>query len=200
MIQIVVREGEIGLNKQNRKGKKMPNWCNNRISIDGDKDKIQEVVDFVKGKDEEGKEVIFDLNKIVPMPEELLNPIAPKSLKELDTRTEFKKKYGFDNWYDWRVAKWGTNWNAQDSYYMGDGVFCFDTAWAPPEQAIIKLGELFPDVKITLEYFESGMCFAGILVMEGGELKEDYTSEDKSDECFQRIASSFGYEDFEDEE
>lgn len=51
----------------------MPNHITNRIRFAGTKNRVQELVEFVKGIDEEsGKVIPFDFNKIIPMPKELM--------------------------------------------------------------------------------------------------------------------------------
>lgn len=59
--------------------------------------------------------------------------------------------YGFANWYDWRVANWGTKSNACASIIHGNEVW-FDTAWSPAIPVIKKLAELHPDMSFLYEY------------------------------------------------
>lgn len=65
----------------------MPNFCINYIHIKGPKDKIKKIWDEAQ---KEGKG--------------LLSAVAPKPEALEDTT--------FDNWYDWTIANWGTNWEA----------------------------------------------------------------------------------------
>lgn len=76
--------------------------------------------------------------------------IKQESLNELGEHlTKVKEKYGFDNWYDWRVANWGTKWNAVDSDYDEKmESIKFDTAWAIPYPIIAKIADENPDVKL----------------------------------------------------
>ena len=41
------------------------------------------------------------------------------------------RKYGYTNWYDWCREKWGTKWNASETFGSGTS-FTFDTAWNTP--------------------------------------------------------------------
>ena len=81
-----------------------------------------------------GKEGAFDFNTLVPEPPELL-----VSTKKAETLKELRNTYGHDNWYDWRIANWGTKWNSYDCELdesqvdLGILDYRFDTAWAPPE-------------------------------------------------------------------
>ena len=53
----------------------MPNWVTARITLNGSEENVKKVLDFVRteGVDENGKEytLLFDFNKVIPMPEEL---------------------------------------------------------------------------------------------------------------------------------
>lgn len=61
-------------------------------------------------------------------------------------------KYGFADWYDWRINKWGTKWNACDAICQKEDAnlirFEFDTAWGAPLPVIEKLSQRFPAVKV----------------------------------------------------
>lgn len=49
----------------------MPNWVINRVSFEGDQEKIDHLIESVKSTDEEGNEIAFDFNKIIPRPKSL---------------------------------------------------------------------------------------------------------------------------------
>lgn len=83
------------------------------------------------------------------------------------------ERYGFTDWYGWRIANWGTKWDIgpedvqvldESPGYLGVE---FYTAWAPPEGIHAALLELFDkqrlDVHVTWFYNEPGMQFAGYL-------------------------------------
>lgn len=50
--------------------------------------------------------------------------------------------YGYDTWYDWSCAKWGTKWNACDTYMETECTLGFNTAWSCPLPVLDKLAEL----------------------------------------------------------
>lgn len=49
----------------------MPNYITNRLVINGDNDKVKQVIDFLKSTNDKGEDVAIDFNKIIPMPESL---------------------------------------------------------------------------------------------------------------------------------
>jgi hypothetical protein len=149
----------------------MPNWCNNNIIIQGPKVKLQ----ALKKSAEEGKFV----NALFPMPKELADTQSPprnETDKQKLINNRNKVEYGHDNWYDWRVDNWGTKWDI-DAYdnsieyseeLLGKDKgpaklsFGFDSAWAPPINAIAYYLEKNEDVSLKLWYYEPGCDFGGV--------------------------------------
>ena len=60
-------------------------------------------------------------------------------------------EYGCVDWFDWRVEKWGTKWNACNTMIHGNEVW-FETAWSPAIPIVEELAELYPDCNFLLEY------------------------------------------------
>jgi len=167
----------------------MPNWCTNRVTITGDPKDVKEVKDFLKAS-EEGEEVVFSFQALVPMPTELIGSRSPATVldtqKEVDeynaehatdrfphtaislkTSTKLKLEYGTDNWYDWCNENWGTKWGACDPTLDDDEedyiVYRFDTAWGPPNEIYDALIGRFKNIHVQWFYDEPGMGFAGYL-------------------------------------
>lgn len=116
----------------------MPNHCFNQVTLTC---RTEEVA--VQMKEQlAGKESVFDFNSLIPEPKEL-----QKSRMKIVSAEELRKQFGHDNWYDWRKANWGTKWNSyqcslDDSMIRrGELVYCFLTAWCPPEAVCEKLLE-----------------------------------------------------------
>jgi hypothetical protein len=140
----------------------MPNWCDNTVTLAGDKEVIDKVLEFTKAKGEveaPQKLSVLSLNSIFPMPEEM--------------------KEG-DGWYTWSINNWGTKWDvdayiAHDYEYEGNRyvVISFGSAWAPPSFAIQHLAKAFPEIAIHHSYDEGGMDFSGYDVWISGELVEE---------------------------
>jgi hypothetical protein len=141
----------------------MPNWCSNYISVRGSKQKdIQRLADA------------FDAgglcNAITPTPEDLLRDGSSshggENAEAYDQiRAENKARHGYDNWYDFQVANWGTKWDisiGQECDRDEDGLGFnggFDSAWSPPMGVVQKLVD--QGFQVTLYYYESGMGFVG---------------------------------------
>lgn len=120
-----------------KKGKMMPNWCENTLYVSG---KPEEIDDFVsKIKLDDGIYSILD--SLYPMPKELNEYISPIIVTKTEigawfkslmykiksrvewgrretknrfmsraTRKRLLKLYSVDNWYDWQYFNWGTKW------------------------------------------------------------------------------------------
>ena len=68
-----------------------------------------------------------------------------------DWQVDLIKKYGFDNWYDWRLANWGCKWNTDSPVleeFNNKLIYLFDTPWGPPPGIYLWLCELFPQLEI----------------------------------------------------
>ena len=79
----------------------MPNHVKNTLSFSGDPKRISEMKEKIKN-DEYGLGTI-DFEKIIPMPENIYRgDLGPAEMK----------KYGENNWYNFRTSHWGTKWNA----------------------------------------------------------------------------------------
>ena len=160
----------------------MPNYCNNtlEVSVDPkDREALKQFENFVKTSLVEWKEdgeMRFTFDGVVPMPKELDIPSRFPKSDELEALEKANiEKYGHPNWYDWRCEKWGTKWDAVDTYinsepYLDYIMVSFDTAWSPPIPYYEALSKKYPLLSISVEYGECGMDFAGIAKYEGGEL------------------------------
>ena len=156
----------------------MPNWCENTLWISGDASKVKEFVEKAKGEDTD-----LSLNNFVPTPEELLTGPAPNLKRDDETDEEhkarmqtLKDRYGYTDWFDWRIAHWGTKWDVQAevNYEEGDcsAVFTFDSAWSPPIEWLEAVSRLYPELHFSLKYDEPGMTFMGCARGSQGEISD----------------------------
>lgn len=144
----------------------MPNWCECDLFITGKK--VPEVLTAIKGDD-----TLFDFNKIIPMPAELMITSPQHTVQEKVQAEKNLRLHGAKDWYDWAHKRWGTKWNASEvsvEKTSSAAKIMFQTAWAPPTPVIIALSAKFPDCRFVLFYFECGMSFQGKLVVEGGKV------------------------------
>lgn len=147
----------------------MPNWCNNSVSITHtDPDKLRSLVEAVNAKQ--------FLDFVIPVPQDLTETVAGFPGEELREAHEAKEqsnmeKYGFKNWYDFCVSRWGTKWDveAYDTVKFDPAgvTFGFDSAWSPPTGVYAALVE--QGFSVTGFYYEPGMAFAGKWSDEDGD-------------------------------
>ncbi len=120
-----------------------------------------------------------------------LGGIAIKKLR-------LKAKCGYDDWYGWRVAKWGTKWLArglggnydkpefdrQDDECL---IVRMSTAWCLPEGIIKKIMRDYPDIRLRIDCMEDCLNFAGTYECANGELSQNLyePSEKDCDKWFQ---------------
>lgn len=133
----------------------MPNWTHNTLTITGHKQTIQRLAKLLKS--EQG---CFTFNNIIPCPQALMGDdwqsdknIARKNVEQ----------YGYEGWYDWRVAKWGTKWEASEPRWHnkegGGIIYTFDTAWSPPTELVDEIARRFPSLRIEHEVHEEAGLF-----------------------------------------
>ena len=54
-------------------------------------------------------------------------------------------KYGFTDWYGWRIKNWGTKWNALKTEIISDDEITFETAWSALTPILKMLAKMNPD-------------------------------------------------------
>ena len=158
----------------------MPNWCTNELTISGNAETLDEILEFCEG--ENGR---LDFDKIIPYPEpyKQMDKEAPDWTLGQEARDAqmaiYKAKWGttHDGYnsggYEWCCKNWGTKWNASGVTLTDspdDVCFSFDTAWSPPIQVIEKLASKFPTLNFELKYEERGLNFAGDIFLSEGKV------------------------------
>lgn len=169
----------------------MPNWCNNQVIIKGNKEIIDRI-EKAYSKDSLCAEFI-------PVPKELLEANSPNTTNP----EEAKSKYGYTDWYDFCVNKWGTKWDIGSNHGYGLSTrngdesitLCFDSAWSPPMGLYDKLVDEGCEVEAL--YYEGGMCFFGRYLNgedESGEFSKAEEIPDYIDDAFDVKESMMEYE------
>ena len=124
----------------------MPNHITNIVSVAGKqglKTLLSRFLDF--DAEEAG---VLDFKKVIPMPEAMgfrdeNLPISPQSNTAIARAYESNERlYGFKNWYDWSVAKWGTKWNCYEFSWVTEKKCTFLTAWSTPDPILQKMSDV----------------------------------------------------------
>lgn len=160
----------------------MPNWCSNTLTITGKKedlDRFKKQAEVLTEQDQ----TCLSFGKFVPCPKELEDTTSGFKGEGTPEQAELEaqhkantEKFGYPTWYEWRIANWGTKWEAcEPTIYEGEGVirYAFDTAWSPPTEWLYKVAPQFPELRFKLVYREDGMTFMGALELEGGDVLND---------------------------
>ena len=127
----------------------MPNWCWNRLEVQGTEQDMTEFYSKFKVNDHKSCDD-FKMDWFVPRP-------------------EHEEK----NWYNWNCENWGTKWDVcEPELDIEIPIFSvtFDTAWSPPIQFFERLAEMFPNLTMEMEYEEPGMAFCGIIHYSDGDI------------------------------
>ena len=167
----------------------MPNWCLNKLTIEGDEEELNKFYEENKSDENE-----LSFEKGVPPPE---------NLDELSDE-EFKKLLINDNslgssprWYEFNCSNWGTKWDTNDvNINQSDGELYYDfmTAWSPPQQWLKTISQKYLDLKFTLESEEPGCDFWCLLVIENGEIIEE-EEEDLTTRNFKKLYEQYPMEE-----
>ncbi len=162
----------------------MPNWCYNRLEINGPKDQLEALENLVRTEENE-----FDFNAILPYPFKQMDDDYPayNDPDRVEKLAAYKEKYGTEldgfnsGGYDWCWENWSTKWNASDVCWEDSSdelCVTFETAWSPPAKVIAALAEKFPELNMTLSYTEEGMAFYGKDRASNGEYVRDCIEKD----------------------
>lgn len=155
----------------------MPNHVENRLKIIGNKEQIQQVKDFLKGKWDDGTEKNIDFNNITPMPRWVFN----KNLTRKD-----EEKYGKEScWLGWSIKNWGTKWNAYESNLEDEeNIIRFSTAWNDVEELILKLGRIFEEIEFEYAWASEDFGYCVGLVKFKGLEKFEYIPKGGTKEAY----------------
>ena len=121
------------------------------------------------------------------------------SLREARQAKQNVERYGFKDWYDWSVTKWGTKWNGGEvdveSLEPESFTIYFSTAWSPPVPVIEAMCVRFPEIEAEMSYAETGCWFAGKVYGSDGCI-----SDEPADDVKSFCENEFGHEFDADEE
>lgn len=143
----------------------MPNYCSNNLTITADKATIDKLeAAFAEGK--------------------FLAALRPEPDYEGYKDSEIKDRGNgsiMPDWWEWRVANWGTKWDVGGEHDHMDRVsdtelyLSFDSAWSPPIEAL----QSREDIQYVLHYCETGCDFCGTASGDSdGHTDKTYTIEE----------------------
>jgi hypothetical protein len=203
----------------------MPNHITTRLTIIGTEEQVKQVREAIKG---EREEQFIDFNKIAPIPKELENTQSPLTIisqEEYDIQElkianddltenernwgisrgltqkladEYKKKFGYAEWYGWQNANWGTKWNAYDQIFNeASKVITFDTAWSTPQRAMYHLSTKYPTLRFKVEFADEDLGNnVGEYTLIDGEIEHEFYPEGCSEEAYKMAMTIKGDQDY----
>lgn len=156
----------------------MPNHCHNDLWISGATEDVDALLTLMGADLPEPK---FDFNAVLPYPKaynDRDDEFAALGHKGVAEKYGPRAQDGYNSGgYEWCVENWGTKWNAYRVArrdYMGVCI-TFQTAWSPPRPVIAALHKKFPQLELSLEWFELGAAICGGVRYV---LEEDFYPED----------------------
>ncbi len=142
----------------------MPNWTSNVITIKHDDKSLIDQIEATNGT------AAGVLATIIPCPEELNDEDlttwsrGPEQEARDAKKAALKAKYGFESWYDWNIAHWGTKWDLCEPNItrVDDNTVTIDcqTAWSPPIAAFETM--ISRGYEVRALYMGEGCEYAGI--------------------------------------
>lgn len=165
----------------------MPNHVSQDLRVSGDKKSLEEFFVYVQKNDSIENDSLLNANKVIPYPQEF--SLKDKLGKIAREQGDYFFKDGFNSGgYEWCIENWGSKWGIYDAIIVKNNLlnsgykrfllFKFNTAWSAPLPLIVKMGEMFPSLTFKLKYYERGMGFAGVFVVKGKEILEDFCRND----------------------
>lgn len=148
----------------------MPNWCENRLTVAGDKKQVDKFVEQGKTEDHllQMSQFIPYLKKFADLDKKANKFNEGKPLNE-------QMKDGFNQGgYEWRIANWGTKWDLVEGELVREentkAIYHFDTAWSSPFKFVKTVSKQFPELTFEIHYEEMGMMVIGTNQYKNGEL------------------------------
>jgi hypothetical protein len=183
------------------RGKEMPNWVYNGLTVTGDSADINRFVEQV-GQPYETRHYNWETKQNEPRMNENVgfsfwNIVAPDESIRDEYWATADHTAGPNNWYPWNNENWGTKWDAAEVHierHADDHLqVSFQTAWSPPYPVVEQASVQFPMLTFTLEWEEEQGFGAEVEVKEGEftELRSwdipnshaDYAERDNEDGC-----------------
>lgn len=169
----------------------MPNHISNIIRLklsDDDWEKEEAAFEALQAL-MKTEETPFDFDVLIPYPDPY------RSLDEARDEAERRgvkwqdlPKDGFNQGgLQWRVANWGTKWNAYD-IGIGYEEIAFCTAWTTPLPIWVELSRRFPEMRLEVEYADEdrGSNCGTLVYLNGEQIAYEDMSKQPHAELFAR--------------
>jgi len=175
----------------------MPNWCSNEVTVYANsREDLRSLLAMathpVEGDDDSDDAIPdlspFRMESIHTTPRKLMdNSRIDKDGQQLNRAIAGDTSYEYDNWYDWRVAHWGTKWDMDNVQldeieYAGEEEgkrysfnLDYQTAWSPNIAFWKYVCRMGPFI-VEMRYIEEGMGFIGETEIERDNV-DDYCTE-----------------------
>lgn len=102
-------------------------------------------------------------------------------------RANNREKYQYADWWHWRVANWGTKWNAYNVCKHSDNSIEFRTAWNGVPSLMHQLCAHFPTLKVEYLYADEDWGYnVGHFDFHGSEIY-DHNIQDNSAEAWEIV-------------
>ena len=149
----------------------MPNNCNNRMTVVGDKKSVDKFVSKANGpiqkylsiaEDKSARNSVLSFHQLIPIPDDILN-----------------KDYTNFGYYV-EHALWGVKWGAYEEsleeHIDGKAIYNFTTAWCPPVKFLETISTQFPTLYFYISFNEESPSRGKVIYHKGissEELHED---------------------------
>lgn len=155
----------------------MPNWVRNNLSITGAEEEVQKVKArlaapyervYMKYTDKKVESETVTVEKDFSF----WNIVHPEGEDRVKYDESLVAPGASSFWYDWNCNNWGTKWDAEAELteHSADHLqYSFDTAWAPPVEAMTTLSKNFTSVHVELDW-EEEQGFGGTFAFRNGEV------------------------------
>jgi hypothetical protein len=152
----------------------MPNWCENKISID----------------------------RLTPALETFLKEDGGFSFERMSKPNRPESDESGWETVSAQNEAWGTKWDLDENNakevadsLIENNAASFDTAWSPPIEAITALSNMFPDVNFSLTYHEPGVGFYGVADFIDGGCFDEYSDVESREEYVKFLMDELGYDE-----
>jgi hypothetical protein len=184
----------------------MPNWCNNYITISGNKEKMKPLYDYFKSSQDELDK--FNKERAVIHKE---NPEAWKTIDEIHPnlqenlvmstlvphdedyeRIKASGEYLLNPQVNFYGTKWDFDFSEANIHDITEECITFgpQTAWSPPSEFCRRLTAKY-DVQVEIKFDEPGIGFVGEEEFEGGEMTGQVIYEDYLEGMYNLEPDSF---------